>query len=77
MNFGYLQRVTTEQIVGLLVVLILVWAGHVGCIVPVLPGAGLSSIAALAHRFYFGAGGAGTWVLTVESVTNSASLEAD
>ena len=46
---------TTEQIVGLSLALLVMAAGLIGSIVPGLPGTPLILVAAIAHRLYFGA----------------------
>jgi uncharacterized protein YqgC (DUF456 family) len=55
--------VTAEQIIGLGLALILMLAGLVGSLVPVLPGTPVILAAAIVHRLYFGAAGASNWVL--------------
>jgi uncharacterized protein YqgC (DUF456 family) len=52
---------TTEQIIGLSLALLVMLAGLVGSLLPVLPGTPLVLLAAIGHRFYFG----------VTSVSNS------
>lgn len=50
----YGARVTTEQIIGLSVTLVVMLIGLVGSVVPVLPGTPVVLIAAIGHRLYFG-----------------------
>lgn len=56
---------TAEQIVGLSLTLLVMLAGLVGSILPVLPGTPLILIAAIGHRLYFGAAGISNFVLGV------------
>jgi uncharacterized protein len=46
---------TTEQIVGLSLALLVMLAGLIGSLLPVLPGVPLVLVAAIGHRLYFGA----------------------
>lgn len=45
---------TTEQIIGLSLTLLVMLAGLVGSLLPVLPGTPLVLLAAIGHRLYFG-----------------------
>lgn len=45
---------TTEQIIGISITLIVMLVGLVGSVVPVLPGTPVVLIAAIGHRLYFG-----------------------
>ena len=56
---------TTEQIVGLSLTLLLMLAGLIGSLVPVLPGTPLVLIAAIGHRLYFGDASASNIVLII------------
>lgn len=56
---------TTEQIVGLSLTLVVMLVGVLGAILPGLPGAPLVLLAAIAHKLYFGSAGASWWVLGV------------
>jgi uncharacterized protein YqgC (DUF456 family) len=56
---------TTEQVIGLILSLLVMGGALVGSILHVLPGAALIFLAALGHRLYFGPAGASTWVLVV------------
>ena len=53
---------TTWEIIGLVLALLVMLVGTVGSVVPVLPGAPLVLGAAVVHRFVFGAAGA-SWVV--------------
>ncbi len=54
---------TTEQIIGLTLALILMGVSLLGSVLHLLPGAALIFLTALGHRLYFGPAGASTWVL--------------
>src|SRR5262245_52820788 len=56
---------TTEQIIGLCVALLLMCVGLAGSILPGLPSTPLVLIAALGHKLYFGETGAAWWVVGV------------
>ena len=45
---------TTEQIIGLSLTLLVMLAGLIGSLLPVLPGVPLVLVAAIGHRLYFG-----------------------
>ncbi|HVU09538.1 MAG TPA: DUF456 domain-containing protein [Verrucomicrobiae bacterium] len=68
---------TTEQIVGLSLVLLVMLAGLIGSIVPGLPGTPLILVAAIGHRLYFGAAGVSNLVLIVLIALTIASLVFD
>jgi len=61
----YRENVTTEQIIGLSMALLIMVVGLVGNIVPGLPGTPLILIGAIAHRLYFGAFSVHTLVLVL------------
>jgi hypothetical protein len=54
---------TFEQITGLALALLVMLIGTVGSVLPGIPGTPLLLIAAVGHRLYFGAAGAGNAVL--------------
>jgi uncharacterized protein YqgC (DUF456 family) len=56
---------TTEQVIGLTLSLLVMGSALLGSILHVLPGAALIFLAALGHRLYFGPTGVSTWVLVV------------
>lgn len=56
---------TTEQIIGLSLALLLMLGGLVGSIMPGLPGTPVVLLAAVVHRLYFGPAGANNLVLVV------------
>lgn len=69
--------VSTEQIVGLVLALVLMGLGLLGSILPGLPSTPLVLIAAIAHKIYFGPAGAAGWVLAVLALLTAASLAID
>ena len=56
---------TTEQIIGLSLTLLVMLAGLIGSLLPVLPGVPLILIAAIGHRLYFGAASINNFVLII------------
>jgi uncharacterized protein YqgC (DUF456 family) len=56
---------TTEEIIGLSLTLLVMLAGLVGSLLPVLPGTPLVLVAAIGHRLYFGATSVSNLVLGV------------
>lgn len=56
---------TTEQIAGLSLTLIIMLAGLIGSILPMLPGTPLILIAAVGHRLYFGEASVSNTVLII------------
>lgn len=65
---------TTEQIVGFAIALLIMLIGVVGCLLPVLPGTPIVLAAALAHRLYFGDTGPSTLVLILLTLLTILSL---
>jgi hypothetical protein len=59
----YTAAMTTEQIVGLVLTLLLMSAGVLGSILPGLPSTPLVLIAAIGHKLYFGDASAAWWVI--------------
>lgn len=68
---------STEQIVGLIVALVLMCVGVAGSILPGLPSTPVVLIAAIAHKIYFGPTGAAWWVIIVLTVFTVFSLVVD
>jgi len=68
---------TTEQILGLVFALLLMFVGVAGSILPGLPSTPLVFIGALAHKLYFGPTGAAWWVIGVLGVFTVFSLVVD
>ena len=56
---------TTEQIIGLSLTLLVMLAGLIGSLLPVMPGVPLILIAAIGHRLYFGAASINNFVLII------------
>ena len=68
---------TTEQIIGLSIALIIMLIGFAGCILPGLPGTPLVLIAAIIHRIYFGVSSVNNLVLASLIVLTLISLVLD
>ncbi len=68
---------TTEQIVGLVVTLLLMCMGTAGSVLPGLPSTPLVFIGALGHKLYFGSAGAAWWVVAVLGAFTLVSLVVD
>lgn len=68
---------TTEQIIGLVIALLLMCIGVAGSILPGLPSTPLVFIGALAHKLYFGESGPAWWVVAVIGGFMAASLAMD
>lgn len=66
-----------DQILGLVLTLGLMGVGLLGSILPGLPGTPLVFAAALAHRIWFGAESATTWVLVALGILMSLSILLD
>lgn len=68
---------TTEQIVGLILALIVMCVGLAGSILPGLPSTPLVLIGAVGHKLYFGPAGAAWWVLAVLTAMTVLSMVMD
>ena len=68
---------TTEQIIGLVLALLLMCIGVAGSILPGLPSTPLVFIGALGHKLYFGPTGAAWWVMAVLAAFTLISLVVD
>jgi len=68
---------TTEQIVGLALALVLMAGGTIGSVLPILPGTPIILAVAVGHRLYFGQTGASTWVLVVLAALTVLALVLD
>jgi len=69
--------VTTEQIIGLILALLIMVVGIAGSILPGLPSTPLVLIGAIAHKLYFGPTGVAWWVMTILAVITVLSLIMD
>lgn len=68
---------TTEQIIGLILVLLVMCVGVAGSILPGLPSTPVVLVAAIAHKLYFGPTGAAWWVLVILVAFTVVSLVVD
>jgi len=68
---------TTEQIIGLILALLVMCVGLAGSILPGLPSTPLVLIGAIGHKLYFGPTGAAWWVLVVLAAMTVVSLVMD
>jgi uncharacterized protein YqgC (DUF456 family) len=68
---------TTEQIIGLSLALLIMLIGVLGSILPGLPSTPVVLIAAVGHKLYFGATGAAWWVIAVLGAITLVSLVMD
>jgi len=69
--------VTTEQIIGLILALVIMGVGIAGSILPGLPGTPLVLIGAIAHKLYFGPTGVVWWVMGILVFITVVSLVVD
>ena len=68
---------SAEQIIGLSLALVVMCVGLAGSILPGIPSTPLVLLAAIGHRLYFGATGAGNWVLAILAAITAFSLLVD
>lgn len=68
---------TTEEIIGLSLVLLLMLAGLIGSILPGIPGVPLILVAAIGHRLYFGAHSVNNTVMVILVVLTLVSIAFD
>jgi uncharacterized protein YqgC (DUF456 family) len=73
----YSSAVTTEQIIGLILALLVMGVGVAGSILPGVPSTPLVLIAAIGHKLYFGPTGAAWWVLVILAAFTALSLVMD
>ena len=65
---------TTEQVIGFSIALLIMMIGLAGCLLPILPGTPIVLLAAVAHRLYFGDAGPSTLVLVIMTLLTIVSL---
>jgi uncharacterized protein len=65
---------TTGEIIGLSLTLLVMLAGLIGSLLPVLPGTPLVLLAAIGHRLYFGEAGASNLVLGILAMLTLISM---
>src|SRR5688572_7716405 len=68
---------TTEQIIGLAIALLIMAVGCLGSVLPALPSTPLVLIAAIAHKIYFKSASAGWLVLTLMFLITALALVMD
>jgi uncharacterized protein YqgC (DUF456 family) len=68
---------TTEQMIGLALAMMLMSLGVLGSLLPALPSTPIVLLAAIGHKLYFGPTGAAWWVMTILAVIVAASLFVD
>ena len=68
---------TTEEIIGLSLTLLVMLAGLIGSLLPVLPGVPLVLVAAIGHRLYFGAASVSNLMLGILVALTVVSLVFD
>lgn len=65
------------DLAGLVLALLVMGVGVVGCVVPGLPGAPLVLGTAILHKLIFGESGAAWWILVLMALVTALSLVAD
>ena len=68
---------TTEQITGLILALLVMGVGVAGSILPGVPSTPLVLLAAIGHKLYFGPTGAAWWVMAILAAFTALSLVMD
>jgi uncharacterized protein len=68
---------TTEQIIGLIIALVIMAIGCAGSVLPGIPSTPLVLIAAIGHKLYFKEDGAGWIVITLLALITALSLVMD
>jgi uncharacterized protein len=68
---------TTEQVIGLSIALVLMFIGLAGSILPGIPSTPLVMAAAVGHKLYFGPTGPAWWVLLILGLVTALSLLMD
>lgn len=69
--------VTVAEIIGLVLALLIMGVGVVGCVLPGLPGTPLVLAAAVAHKLIFGEASASWWILGILTLLTGLSLVLD
>jgi hypothetical protein len=69
--------VNVAEIAGLILALLVMGVGVVGCVLPGLPGTPLVLAAALVHKLVFGSSGAAWWVLVILTMLAGLALVVD
>lgn len=68
---------TTEQVIGLSIALVLMFIGLAGSILPGIPSTPVVMAAAVGHKLYFGPTGPAWWVLLILGLITALSLVMD
>ncbi len=68
---------TTEQIIGLVLALLVMCVGLIGSVLPALPSTPIVLLTGIGHKLYFGEAGAAWWVLGVLGAIVAVSLTLD
>jgi hypothetical protein len=68
---------TTEEIIGLILALLLMSVGVAGSVLPGLPSTPIVLLAGVAHKLYFGPTGPAWWVIVVLALFTALSLVID
>jgi uncharacterized protein YqgC (DUF456 family) len=74
---GYLDYMSTEQVLGLSIAMIVMFIGLAGSILPGIPSTPVVMAAAVGHKLYFGPMGPAWWVLLILGIITSLSLLMD
>jgi uncharacterized protein len=68
---------TTEQVIGLSIALVIMFLGLAGSILPGIPSTPVVMAAAVGHKLYFGPTGSAWWVLLILGLITGLSLVMD
>ena len=68
---------TTEQVIGLSIALVIMFLGLAGSILPGIPSTPLVMAAAVGHKLYFGPTGPAWWVLLILGLITALSMVMD
>lgn len=72
-----LRNMSTEQVLGLSIALVVMFIGLAGSILPGIPSTPVVLVAAVGHKLYFGATGPDWWVILILAVITALSLLMD